>query len=96
MNIYQPSPIDTSSVTLSSEIMELTERLAENAHDHWALQRIADGWSYGSARDDINKHHPCLIPYQDLPETEKIYDRQTAMETLKAIVALGYSITLKS
>lgn len=92
MNSYQPTPIDTTLVALSPEIQELTERLAENAHDHWARQRLADGWRYGPARDDINKHHPCLIPYRDLPEAEKVYDRQTAMETLKAIMALGYSI----
>jgi RyR domain len=92
MNTYQPSPLETSFVMLSPEIQALTERLAENAHDHWARQRLADGWSYGLVRDDINKHHPCLIPYQDLPEVEKVYDRQTAMGTLKAIVALGYRI----
>jgi RyR domain len=92
MNTYQPSPLETSFVMLSPEIQALTERLAENAHDHWARQRLVDGWSYGPVRDDINKHHPCLIPYQDLPEVEKVYDRQTAMGTLKAIVALGYRI----
>ena len=79
-------------MTLGSEILELTESLAENAHDHWALQRIKDGWCYGPNRDDINKYHPCLISYQELPEIEKVYDRQTVMETIKAIVALGYRI----
>jgi RyR domain len=92
MNDYRPTPIDTTAVALSPEIKALTERLAENTHDHWARQRLADGWRYGPVRDDINKHHPCLIPYRDLPEAEKVYDRQTAMETLKAILALGYGI----
>lgn len=92
MKPYQPKPVDTWGVMLSPEIEALTERLAENAHDLWALQRLADGWQCGPARDDAQKHHPCLIPYADLPENEKVYDRQAAMETLKAIVALGYRI----
>lgn len=89
---YRPSPIDTSKVSLPSEIQELTERLAENAHDIWAVQRLSDGWRYGRQRDDARKLHPCLIPYADLPDSEKVYDRKAAMETLKAILALGYRI----
>lgn len=92
MKPYQPNPVDTSGITLSPEIEALTEQLAENAHDLWAKQRLADGWQDGPTRDDAQKYHPCLIPYADLPETEKIYDRQAAMETLKAIMALGYRI----
>jgi hypothetical protein len=92
MSAYQPKPIDTANVTLNPEILALTEQLAENAHDLWAAQRLADGWQLGEVRDDAKKLHPCLIAYADLPESEKTYDRQTAMETLKAIVALGYHI----
>lgn len=89
---YKPEPIDTRRVELSPEIGQLTERLAENAHDHWAQQRLADGWTYGPQRDDAQKRHPCLVPYAELPDSEKVYDRKSAMETLKAIVALGYRI----
>lgn len=92
MKPYQPNPVDTSAVTLSPEIEALTEQLSENAHDLWAKQRLADGWQCGPARDNEQKRHPCLIPYAELPESEKAYDRQAAMETLKAIVALGYCI----
>lgn len=89
---YTPSPIDTSMVTLPPEIDELTEKLAENAHDRWALNRFKDGWKYGDCRNDENKQHPCLVAYSDLPENEKNYDRETAMETLRAVYALGYRI----
>ena len=89
---YTPRPLDTGSVELSPDLLALTEKLAENAHDLWALQRMGTGWTYGPARDDAAKHHPCLVPYSDLPEAEKEYDRQTALGTLKAILALGYSI----
>ena len=89
---YQPAPIDTSGVTLTKEVEELTELLAKNAHDLWAQQRLADGWTYGPRRDDSAKKHPCLVPYEELPESEKEYDRHAALGTLKAILALGYRI----
>lgn len=89
---YVPKPIDTSNVKLSDDLLALTERLAENAHDHWAAQRMSEGWTCGPERDDAAKKHPDLVPYADLPEGEKEYDRKTAMETLRAITALGYRI----
>ncbi len=89
---YTPQPIDTSGVELSPEILELTERLAEHAHEIWAKQRLLDGWTLGPQRDDTKKQHPCLIPYADLPDSEKQYDRNAALDTLKAIMALGYEI----
>ena len=89
---YQPAPIDISGVTLTTEIEELTELLARNAHELWAQQRLADGWTYGPQRDDSAKKHPCLVPYEVLPESEKEYDRHAALGTLKAILALGYRI----
>lgn len=92
MNKYQPKPVDTSSVELSKDLMNLTERLAENAHDNWAKLRMKEGWTWGPCRDDANKTHPDLIPYTDLPDSEKEYDRRSALETLKAIIALGYKI----
>lgn len=90
--LYDPQPIDTSSVTLNPEILQLTERLAEHAHDLWARRRLAKGWTYGPQRDDAAKRHPCLVPYDQLPNSEKQYDRDVAMETLKAILTLGYRI----
>jgi hypothetical protein len=90
--VYKPEPIDTSKVQLSDEILELTERLAENAHEVWAQRRMAEGWRPGPRRDDAKKEHPSLVPYKDLPEGEKEYDRSTALETLKVLLALGYRV----
>jgi hypothetical protein len=90
---YQPEPIDTSAVVLSPDIVQLMERLARNTHDVWAQERIKQGWRYGNRRDDGRKEHPSLVPYEELPELEKIYDRNTATEALKAIIALGYRIS---
>ncbi len=89
---YQPDPIDTADMELGPEIVELTEMLARNSHDVWAKQRLSEGWRFGPRRDDQAKEHPCLVPYEQLPESEKQYDRNTAMQTLKAIMALGFRI----
>ncbi len=89
---YRPKPLDTSNVTLASELETLTERLAEHIHDVWAEGRLAEGWTYGERRDDDAKTHPGLVPYDELSESEKEYDRRTAMGTLKAIHVLGYRV----
>ena len=89
---YVPKPIDTSDINLPEELLALTERIAENVHDVWAVGRIEQSWSYGLVRNDEKKETPCLVPYSELPESEKEYDRNTAMETLKLIIKMGYSI----
>lgn len=90
--MYEPRPIDTSDVELPAQLLALTEQIAENVHENWAAARIAEGWRYGPRRDDDKKVTPCLVPYCELPEVEKDYDRNTALETLKTIVKLGYRI----
>ena len=89
---YVPKPLDTSIIELPEDILALREKLAENIHEVWSQQRINEGWTYGNERDDQEKHHPGLVPYKQLSESEKEYDRNTAMETLKTILLLGYSI----
>jgi class 3 adenylate cyclase len=89
---YSPDPLHTAHIRLPRELMELREILAENVHDMWAGQRIVEGWVYGPERDDQSRTHPCLVRYDQLPESEKEYDRETAVETLRAVLALGYRI----
>ena len=92
MTPYVPTPISTEGITLQPELVELVEQLAENNHDHWARQRIESGWTYGPQRDDARKTHPDLVPYGDIPESEKDYDRISVVETLKVILKLGCQI----
>ena len=92
-NNYIPQPIDTSKIELPKELSSLVEALAKNVHEVWAQSRISQGWSYGSERNDELKQHPCLVPYEELPEVEKDYDRDTALETLKLILKIGFKIT---
>lgn len=91
--MYKPKPIDTNDIALPEELLSLTERIAGNVHDVWAAGRIAEGWTYGDVKDAVNKKTPLLVPYDELPESEKEYDRNTSLETLKLIVKLGYKIT---
>lgn len=93
MKNYVPQPMDTSDVQLPKELDELVEQMSKNVHEVWAQSRMSQGWTYGEQRNDTLKTHPCLIPYEDLPEVEKAYDRDTALGTLKLIVALGFKIT---
>ena len=90
--IYKPFPVDTSEVELPKELLELTEKIAENVHEVWAAGRIAEGWVYGEEKDPEKKITPCLVPYNELPESEKDFVKNTALETLKLIVKLGYCI----
>ena len=90
---YEPDPIDTAKITLPADLNDLLEFLARNTHEAWAAERRAQGWTYGPKRDDVLKHHPCLIPYEELPESEKEFDRITAAGALKVILKLGYDIT---
>lgn len=92
-NQYNPKPIDTSAIKLPQDLLDLGEQIAKNVHDVWAAGRIKNGWTYGPVRNDANKQHPCLVPYEELPEDEKAYDRNTAQETLRLIMKLGFNIS---
>lgn len=93
MKEYIPNPADTQSVELPEVLLPLIEEMAKNVHEVWAKNRANDGWTYGPVRDDATKKHPCLVPYEDLPESEKEYDRATSQETLKLIMKLGFRIS---
>ncbi len=84
--------MDTTDILLPEELDALVERMAKNVHEVWAQSRISQGWTYGPQRDDAKKLHPCLVPYEALPEVEKAYDRDTAVGTLKLIIKLGFQI----
>ena len=90
---YIPQPIDTSDVKLPKELEQLVEQMSRNVHDVWAETRIKQGWTYGEQRNDELKTHPCLVPYEELPDEEKEYDRNTSIGTLKLILKLGFKIS---
>ena len=89
---YIPQPFDTKDIELPEELKPLVEQMAKNVHETWAETRIAQGWTYGPERNDAEKKHPCLVPYEQLPEEEKVYDRNTSVQTLKFILGNGFCI----
>lgn len=89
---YTPTPLDLTKVIVPDELLELLEEMARNTHEVWAANRMAQGWAYGPVRDDGQKRHPDLVPYENLTEEEKDYDRQTALSAIKFILAKGYQI----
>ncbi|XP_017464405.1 PREDICTED: ryanodine receptor [Rhagoletis zephyria] len=91
---FVPNPVDTSGVMLPSSVDQIKEKLAENIHEMWALNKIEAGWSWGEHRDDYHRIHPCLTHFEKLPSPERRYDSQLAVQTLKTIIALGYYITM--
>lgn len=93
MKQYKPKPIDTKDIILPTELNNLIEEMSKNVHEVWAETRISQGWTYGEERNDAEKKHPCLVPYEELSEEEKEYDRNTSLETLKLIIKLGFKIT---
>ena len=78
---YIPKPLDTSDIVLPDDL------------EVWAAGRIAAGWKYGPVRDEIKKEHPCLIPYEELTEEEKDFDRGTALSTIRFIISQGFIVT---
>lgn len=90
---YTPQPVDTKNVVLPKELEELAELIAKNVHEVWSVGRMKEGWTYGEERNDAEMKHPCLVPYEELTESEKEYDRNTSQETLKLIIKLGFKIS---
>ena len=92
LNGYNPQPINVEDIYLDANLEDLTEAIAENAHDIWARARMDKGWTYGPVRDDATKQHPDLVPYAQLPDSEKEYDRILAMNALRLVRRLGFDI----
>ncbi|XP_030130385.4 ryanodine receptor 3 isoform X15 [Taeniopygia guttata] len=89
---FIPCPIDTSQIALPFHLEKIRDKLAENIHELWGMNKIELGWTYGKVRDDNKRHHPCLVEFSKLPETEKNYNLQMSTETLKTLLALGCHI----
>ena len=89
---YEPKSPDLTRVQIPADLINLVEQLAEITHENWVRQRLADGWRHGQYRDDLHKEHPCIVPYEDLPESEKEYDRKISLGVIQAILASGYRI----
>ena len=90
---YSPTPLDLKEIKIPKSLESLIESLAKNVHETWVKERLEEGWTFGPERNDVLKQTPCLVPYEELPEEEKEYDRKTALATIRFILASGFTIT---
>ena len=79
-----------TDITVSDQLLE---KLAEQVHITWMNQRVKDGWTFGKERNETLKQTPCIVPYNELSENEKEYDRNTVKTTIKALYSLGFCIS---
>lgn len=96
LDTYKPNPKYIDSIIVPDEIIAYGEAIAKNIHERWSLERIREGWTYGEQYNYEEKKHPCLIPYELLSESEKDYDRNTSMATIKTLLSIGFEINKKT
>lgn len=72
---------------------EFVRLLAKRMHNAWCKERIERGWTYAPIRNDELKQHPCLVDYEALPDKEKEYDHNAAIETFDAMIEEGFCIS---
>jgi hypothetical protein len=70
-------------IQLPSFVENIRDKLAENIHEMWAMGKIEAGWTFGERREDTMGLHPCLTQFQNLPQAEKRYNVQLAVQTLR-------------
>jgi hypothetical protein len=92
-NGYVPNPKLVPIENLPMHIKDELEKMAENVHETWAYQKMAEGWTFGEAYDLMAKKHPSLKPYAELDESQKNYDRNTALATLSFLMNEGIVIS---
>jgi hypothetical protein len=71
---------------------EMMEKLAEAAHNVWMEGKLRDGWQYGPVTDKEKKFHNCLVPYDQLSETDKESDRDLVRGIPRILKLAGYKI----
>ena len=68
------------------------EKLAEMEHERWVAERRAAGWMAGPERDTERKITPYLVPYAELPEEVKEWDRQAVRAIPEVLAATGFEL----
>jgi class 3 adenylate cyclase len=83
------SGLAPTQIVISPEQLEVISR---REHDRWMAERQRQGWTYGKTRDDARKHHPSLVPWEELSEAEKQKDRDTVHNMPVLISKAGFQI----
>ncbi|KAG1972845.1 ryanodine receptor [Pimephales promelas] len=91
---FTPIPVDSSQVEYPPQLEQIKERLAENLHELWLIDKIEQGWNYGPVKDESKKIHSCLVEFSTLPDQERIHKLQSSEEILRTLLAFGVHIGL--
>lgn len=69
-----PMPLRESAVTGVNFRLDNPEATPEAQHGAWMSHKFEEGWIWGPVKDQTKKTHPCLVPYDELPERDRIKD----------------------
>ena len=72
--------------------LDKIEQMAEMEHGRWNVERLRDGWRCGKPKDENLKRHPCIVPWSELPEDIKPFDRNAVKLFPAILVKAGYEI----
>lgn len=75
------------------------EKSPEESHANWMAEKEADGWVYGEEKDVEKKTHPCMVPFNELPEQQRVKDFifsavVAAMSNLEPVIEYVDSTTM--
>lgn len=89
---FDPKPINTMNFSLPEKLEYIVTKYAEHSHDKWACDKSQNGWKYGISLDENMKTHPLIRPFKTLTEKEKEIYRWPARESLKTMLAVGWTV----
>ncbi len=64
----------TSAMNGVAAIRSNPSTTPEQSHEGWMAEKLANGWKYGESKDADAKTHPCIVPYNELPEFQRTKD----------------------
>jgi hypothetical protein len=86
--------IDRKAVNMTFTDKEI-EGMAEMEHGRWNVERLLDGWKRGARRDVAKKTSPFLVPWIELPEDIKDWDRETVRKIPEFLAKVGLEVQRK-
>lgn len=94
---YHPLPIDLNDISLSPELLQLTDTIAENAHDVWAVRKKRENpqLEYAPLNENGEEqpgYNHYFRPYSELSDKDKQPDIDMALTTIKLLKRLGYRL----
>src|SRR5664279_876108 len=89
--LCQDAPAGRSAASIDP-LDPRVERLGKREHERWLRRKVKTGWRYGDPRDDARRLHPCVRPWEELPEDERAKDRLNVVGLPKIVGAAGMTM----